>query len=76
MTATRRLDGEVVKLLLEKPRRGAFYPSIFATSHSFDERDTSIDNVVHRPPFSRARPVAAQVTPQVVDLTMDSDDVS
>jgi hypothetical protein len=74
---TRRLDREVVKPRPEKPRRGALQPSIFATSHSFDERDALIDNgelpsftdlLSHAPP--------AQMAPQVVNLMMESDDVS
>jgi hypothetical protein len=42
--ATRHLNGEAVKPHPEKPRRGAFQPSIFAISHSFDGREALIDN--------------------------------
>jgi hypothetical protein len=63
------------------PRRGAFQPSISATSQSLDGLDTLADSGDELPSLtdllSRAWPVASRVAPQVVDLTIDSsDDVS
>ena len=77
--ATRHLDGEVVKPRLEKPRRGAFQPPIFAPSHSFDERDALVDNgelSSFTDLLSCARLVAAQVALQMIHFTIDSDNAS
>jgi hypothetical protein len=58
------------------PRRGAFQPSISATSQSLDGLDTLIESGNKLPSLtdllSRARPVALRVAPQVIDLTIDS----
>jgi hypothetical protein len=60
------------------PHRGAFQPSISATSQSLDRLDTLVDSGDELPSLtdllSHARPVASWVAPQVIDLTIDSSD--
>jgi len=63
------------------PRRGAFQPSISATSQSLDGLNTLANSGDELPSItdllSHTRPAASRVAPQVIDLTVDSsDDVS
>jgi hypothetical protein len=62
------------------PRHGAFQPSISATGQSLDSLDTLADSnhkllsLIDLLP--RARPVASRAAPQVINLTVDSNNVS
>src|SRR5277367_4249333 len=78
--ATRCLDGEAVISYSDGPRRRGLLTSNYVTNQSLNELDTLADCDDELPSLtdilSRARPVASRVGPQVIDLMIDSSDVS